>query len=802
MKAIKITLMLLILLTLDQSFPQKNKKDYPIRPVSFTAVKLTDSFWAPRLTLDHNITIPLAFRKSEETGRVKNFKIAGGLEEGKFCSQYPFDDSDVYKNIEAASYIIQVNHDKKLEAYVDTLIHFIEKAQEKDGYLYTNRTIDPKNAHVWAGSERWQHEEELSHELYNVGHMYEAAVAHYQATGKKSFLNVAIKNADLIDKVFGWGKLERVPGHQVIEMGLVKLYRVTGKEKYLKLAQFFIDKRGKGENQKYGDYAQMHKPFIEQDEAVGHAVRAEYLYSGATDVAALTGNQEYVKALDKIWNDIVNKKIYVTGGTGATGGNEGFGLPYDLPNLSAYCETCASVANVFWNQRMFQLKGESKYFDLLERVLYNSMLSGISLSGDRFFYPNPLASMGNHQRVEWFGCACCPPNITRTIASIPGYVYAVGEKGIFVNLFIQNNSTIEYKGQAINVKQTTNYPWDGKISISINPVKSSNFSVFIRIPGWALEKPMPGDLYTYKEKMNLPVELAVNNEEQKLDYGKGYAIINRNWKKGDTIFLGLPMPVRRVVADSKVMADKDRVSFQRGPLVYCAEGIDNPNQKAMNIVLDESAKFNTEFRPDLLNGIQIIKGTAKGTKKIGEDKIGVDEQEFTAIPYYAWANRGPQEMTVWFAEKPEKSNPIPYPTIAYTSTISASHSTATLKSITDQFEPVNSNDNSIPYYHWWPKKNSVEWIQFDFDKEEEISFSEIYWFDDEPSGGGCRIPESYKLFYRDGIDWKPVKNISEYKIEKDKFNRVNFDKVKTKGVRIEVKLQSNFASGIYEWVIK
>lgn len=802
MKTKKIVLFFTIIITLGQSYPQKIKKDYPIKPVPFTKVKLTDSFWAPRLTMDHNITIPLAFRKSEETGRVKNFKIAGGLEEGKFCSQYPFDDSDVYKNIEAASYIIQLNHDKKLEAYVDSLIYFIGKAQERDGYLYTNRTIDPKNTHEWAGSERWQHVEGLSHELYNVGHMYEAAVAHYQATGKKSFLNIAIKNADLIDKVFGWGKLERVPGHEVIEMGLVKLYRVTGKEKYLKLAQFFIDKRGKGENQQYGDYAQMHKPFIEQDEAVGHAVRAEYLYSGVTDVAALTGNQEYINALDKIWNDIVNKKIYITGGTGATGGNEGFGLPYDLPNLSAYCETCASVANVFWNQRMFLLKGESKYFDLLERILYNSMLSGISLSGDRFFYPNPLASMGNNQRVEWFGCACCPPNVTRTIASIPGYVYAVGEKGLFVNLFVQNNSEIEFKGQKINVRQTTDYPWNGKVEISVDPIKSSNFSVYIRIPGWALEKPMPGELYNYKEKFDQPVKLFVNGEEQKIVFEKGYAVIKKNWKKDDKIVLDLPMPVRQVVADQKVAADKDRISFQKGPLVYCAEGADNPNQKALNIVIDEDTKCNTEFRQDLLNGIQIIKGTAKGTKRISEEIMEAKEQEFLMIPYYSWANRGPNEMTVWFAEKPELSIPIPFSSIAYTSTISASHKTAALKSIADQLEPSNSNDHSIPYYHWWPKKNSTEWIQYDFAKEEEISISKIYWFDDEPIGGGCRIPESYKLYFLDGSDWKLVNNKNEYKVAKDKLSEIIFDKVKTKGIRIEVKLPENYASGIFEWVIK
>ncbi|RJP61861.1 MAG: glycoside hydrolase family 127 protein [Ignavibacteriales bacterium] len=796
--------MLVFSFCISSFFAQELKKDYPIKPVPFTKVKLTDKFWAPRIKTDKDVTIPLAFRKAEETGRIKNFKIAGGLEKGKFCTQFPFDDSDVFKNIEAASYILQIYPDASLDAYLDTLISYIGAAQEDDGYLFTNRTIDPDNMHEWVGKKRWEKTIQISHELYNVGHLYEAAAAHYLATGKRSLLNIALKNADLVCNDIGWGKLETVPGHPVIEMGLIKLYRITNDEKYLNQAKYFVDKRGTGETVKLGTgiYAQMHKPFFEQDSAVGHAVRAEYLYSGATDVAALTGDNVYVKALDKIWEDIVYRKMYITGGTGAQGEYEGFGPAYELPNLSAYCETCAQIADIFWNYRMFLLKGEAKYFDVLERILYNGFLSGISLSGDRFFYPNPLASMANYERSEWFGCACCPVNFTRTLPSIQGYVYATNEKGIYVNLFIQNNSEVEFRNQVINLNQQTNYPWNGKISVEVNPEKSEQFSFMVRIPGWAREEVVPGDLYSFKKKINLPVKIFVNDKEVSYKINNGYAEINREWNKGDKIMIDIPMPVREILANEKVAEDKDRIAIQRGPIVYCAEGIDNPNNRALNILIDNNPEYSTEFKNDLLNGVQVIKANAKGTKKITESEIGAFNQGVTLIPYYAWANRGMQEMNVWFATKSEITKPIPYPTIANTSKISSSHKQRNINSLNDQLEPANSNDHSIPYFHWWPKKDCTEWLQYDFAKEEEISSSSIYWFDDEPDSGGCRIPALYKLLYKSGEDWKPVEALNEYKIEKDKFNVVDFKKVKTTALRLEVTLKKDWASGVYEWIIK
>ncbi len=783
-------------------FAQTEKKDYQFKPVPFTEVRFTDNFWAPKLKTNKEVTIPIGFKKAEETGRVDNFKIAGGLEKGKFRSQYPFDDTDVYKTIEAASYSLQVSPDKKLEAYVDTLITYIAAAQEKDGYLYTNRTIDPAHPHEWAGTQRWEKVEELSHELYDAGHMYEAAVAHYLATGKRNFLNIAIKNADLIAKTFGWGKLEKVPGHEVIEMGLVKLYRVTNDEKYLNLAKFFIDKRGTGENQKYGEYAQMQKPFVDQTEAVGHAVRAGYLYSGAADVAALTGDKAYERALNKIWEDVVYKKLYLTGGTGAQGANEGFGNPYALPNSSAYCETCASISDVFWNERMFLLEGDSKYYDVLERTLYNGVISGVSLKGDKFFYPNPLASFGNTARSEWFECACCPPNLARLLPSLPGYVYATKGDDIYVNLFVQSEAKFDVNKSKITLKQKTNYPWDGNVLIEVYPEKPEEYTFNIRIPGWALKDAVPGDLYHFLDTSKKKIKILVNGTAVSYEMRHGYAVISKTWRKGDNISFILDMPIEKVAANSKVDADRNRIALQRGPIVYCAEGVDNPNKNVFDIVLDNDARLNAEYRSDMLNGVVEITGEAKSAVVDKEGKRELVRQKFTAIPYYAWNNRGPGQMTVWFAADAKAATPIYPPTIASLSKVTASHMTRALGAINDQLEPANSNDHTFPFYHWWPKKNSTEWVQYDFPKEEEVSLVKVYWFDDSPINGGCRVPQSWKVYYKDGDKWIPVKNKDEYKVEKDKYNEVRFDKVKTGALRLEVTLQPDWASGIHEWIVK
>ena len=646
--------------------------DYPIQPVPFTSVKLTDSFWAPRIKKNADVTIPIAFSYCESTGRVKNFEIAGGLDTGKFQTIYPFDDSDVYKIIEGASYSLQTYPDPGLSAYLDTLIWKIGLAQEDDGYLYTNRTIAEKHGgrglHEWASKNRWELDSVLSHELYNLGHLYEAAVAHYQATGKRTLLDIALKSADLVNRDFGWDRLKVYPGHQVIEMGLVKLYRITGEKKYLDLARFFLDVRGpKGQA-----YNQANKRVVDQTEAVGHSVRATYMYSGMADIAAIEKDGAYLNAITKIWEDLVYRKIYITGGIGATGGNEGFADPYVLPNMTAYCETCASIGDIFFNHRLFLLHGQAKYIDILEKTLYNSMLSGVSLSADRFFYPNPLESNGQHERSAWFGCACCPSNIARFVPAIPGYIYATADDDLYINLFISSNADIKLKGTNVKISQQANFPWDGHVEISVEPETTSKFSIKIRIPGWAVDEAIPGGLYKIGDKNDSGYQITVNGKKVDRVMENGYAEIERKWKTGDKMEIEFPMTVRTVVADERIKDDAGKVAVQRGPVIYCAEWPDNNTGNVLDLVIDKDSPFTTEFVPAFLNGTQIIKATGYQTKKrLGGEIEKLPRETVTLIPYALWNNRGPGQMMVWLPVRPESARPLPVPTVAWRSKVKA-----------------------------------------------------------------------------------------------------------------------------------
>ncbi|MCX6552526.1 MAG: glycoside hydrolase family 127 protein [Acidobacteria bacterium] len=642
--------------------PEVTRADYPTSPVPLIDVTFTDTFWAPRIETVRTVTIPAAFKQSEETGRIRNFEIAGGLATGAFCSRYAFDDSDVYKIIEGASYALATRPDPALDTYLDGVIAKIAKAQEPDGYIYTARTIDPAKTMPMAGKERWINEEE-SHELYNAGHLYEAAVAHAQATGKKTLLDVALKNADLVCRVFNLKGRRAVPGHQEIEIGLVKLYRLTGNRTYLDQAAFFLDQRGRADGHKlYGEYAQDHKPVADQTEAVGHSVRAAYMYSAMADVAALTGNTAYVAALDKLWDNVVSKKLYLTGGIGATGAWEGFGPDYDLPN-SAYAETCASIANALWNHRMFLLKQDGRYMDVYERAVYNAMLSGLSLSGDRFFYPNPLLSMGQHERSPWFACACCPSNLPRFILSVPGHAYAVDGADVFVNLYVQGRATIKTNAGAFGFEVKTNYPWAGDVRLVVTSAPPEAISVHWRVPGWAQGHPVPGDLYRDAPPARADVTLQVNSQPApSLAIEKGYLSWRRTWKAGDAIDLHLPMAVRRVVAHPAVKADEGRVAVERGPLVYTAEFVDNGG-RVTNLVLDDATPLATQARPDLLGGITLVTGRATALRTQGGSTVKA-EVPLTLIPYYAWAHRGKGEMVVWLARKEGMATPAPEPTLA------------------------------------------------------------------------------------------------------------------------------------------
>lgn len=779
--------------------------DYPVEPVSFSNVQLTDQFWLPRLETNRKVTIPYDFKKCEETFRIDNFAVAGGLKKGSFRG-IRYNDSDVFKVMEGAAYSLSTYHDPKLESYMDSLISLVAAAQEDDGYLFTARTINPDTLISNTGETRWSLLKQ-SHELYNIGHMYEAAVAYYEATGKRNFLDVATKSADLICKVFGPGEnqLHEVPGHQEIEIGLVKLFRVTGKQKYLDMAKYFLDQRGNEENRTlytYGVdgsnkvYTQDHLPVVKQCFAEGHAVRAAYMYSGMTDIAALTGDKDYKNAVETLWENVVYKKLYITGGIGSMHSGEAFGPDYYLPNLSAYNETCAAIANILWNQRMFLFTGDAKFIDVLERTLYNGFLSGVSLSGNTFFYPNPLESDGGHQRAPWFDCSCCPTNVARFLPSLPGYIYAHKNNQLFVNLFIGNDAEIDMEFGKLNIIQVTNYPWDGMVNIELFPEIEKEFTVSLRIPSWAGDKPTPGDLYSFVNSANENILIKINEEPIKANIVNGYALITRRWKANDKIQLELPMPVRKIIAHEMVEDDIDKMAFSRGPLVYCAEWVDNGG-RARNILIDKELEFKMSTQEDLLNGIQMLHSDAYAVSLDGNSKLLTKKQALNLIPYYSWAHRGNGEMTVWLPFTEKAANPTFPPTIASESKISASYVYDRISALNDQIHPKNSNDQEIPRFTFWSHKGTTEWVQLDFKKPTSIAYFHIYWFDDGPDGG-CRLPKNWSAFYLSGDEWKEVNKNGEYPILKDRLNTIEISPVTTAAVRIEIELQEGFSGGILE----
>ncbi len=794
---------------------------YPITPVPFTSVKVSEnSFWGQRLETSRKVTIPLAFGKCESEGRYKNFERAAHPSDSYDVSKLmplSFDDTDPYKTIEGASYILQTYPDKQLEAYLDSIIDIIGKAQEPDGYLYTARTQNPKNPHFWAGSKRWEKEEDLSHELYNLGHMVEGAVAHWQATGSRKFLDIACRYADCVVREVGAkpGQACVVPGHQIAEMALCKLYLATGKKEYLDEAKFFLDYRGKTEIKQ--EYSQSHKPVVEQDEAVGHAVRAAYMYAGMADVAALTGDTAYIHAIDRIWDNIVTKKLYITGGIGATNNGEAFGANYELPNMSAYAETCAAIGNVYVNYRLFLLHGDSKYFDVLERTLYNGLISGVSMDGGGFFYPNPLESMGQHQRQAWFGCACCPSNICRFLPSLPGYVYAVKDRNVYVNLFLDNSSALKVAGKSVKLSQQTNYPWDGDITVSVTENKAGAFDLKIRIPGWVKGQPVPTDLYYYSDGKRLGYTIKVNGQDAAATVtADGYYTISRKWKKGDKVSIHFDMETRTVRANSKVEADRGQVAIERGPIVYCAEWPDN-NFDIMSVLLNQDPQISLSTMPDgsfiadsLKSVLSLYKSqnvvtlsTDVQSLKFGADgKLTVSDQTLKLIPYFAWAHRGNGNMKVWLPQDVRAVRPNAPATLAAQAKVEFSAPVPARSSLTDGLVPADENDRSIPYCHWWPKQNSTEWITYTFEEAKEIKSSTVYWYDDQP-WGGCKVPDSWKIYYQDEAGaWHPVVEPDAYPTKRGLPCTVNFAPVKTKAVKLEFRQPEHQSCGLFEWSVK
>ena len=782
----------------------KQSPTAPIQEVSFTQVHLNDGFWSPRIEINRTVSIPSAFHECEVNGRFDNFAIAAGLIKGEHRGDFSFDDTDPYKVIEGASYSLAVHYDAKLDHYLDSVINIIAQAQEPDGYLTTCVTNKCTRLSGWWGTRKW--EKINSHELYNSGHLIESAVAHYRATGKKTFLNVAIKNADLVCKTFGpnEGQIHRPGGHPIIEMALCKLYKVTGNKKYLEGAKYFVDETGRcTDGHRPSEYSQDHMPILRQEEIVGHAVRAGYLYSGVADVAALTGDKAYQEALKRIWENMSSKKLFITGGIGSRPQGEGFGPNYELNNHTAYCETCAAIANVYWNYRMFLATGESKYIDVCERALYNNVLSGVSLSGDKFFYDNPLESDGEHERQKWFGCACCPGNITRFVASVPGYIYARQGKDIFVNLYAQGKAKIGN----IELEQTTDYPWDGKIRIKVTK-GSGKFAIKLRVPSWLKTSPTNNDLYQYQDKAKT-YSVSVNGKALYPE-NRDYIEISRSWKKGDTIELDFPMDVRRIVANDNAEDDRGKVAFERGPIVFCLEGADQTDHKVFNKYILDSAPVSAHFEQDLLNGVMVLEGSAKELQQDGE----VKDVKFRAIPYSTWNNRGGEQMEVWIANTPMAAVATPLPTIASKAQTFCNRGpiqndapeTAPVDSwaggANDQWEPKRSSDTSKPYHYWWLKQGTTEAITYQFDQAYEVSNVQVYWLDFDHYDGNFRTPESWSLYYKDAKgEWQEVEGHTAYTVRKDCYNSVDFTPVKTTGLKILAKLQKGESGGVLEWKV-
>lgn len=757
--------------------------------VPFTAVKFTDSFWAPRIETNRQKSLPHNFQWCENTGRIANFAKAGKWMQGEFQGIY-FNDSDVYKVLEGASYSLAQHPDPALEQTVDQVIAKIAAAQQPDGYLNTYFTLKEPD-------KRWT-DLPVKHELYCAGHLFEAATAHYRATGKRTLLDVAIRLADHIDRTFGPDKRYGVPGHEEIELALVKLYEVTGHERYLDLARFFLDIRGDSSKRKIaGPYLQDHMPVRQQREIVGHAVRAMYLYSGVADMASYTGDAGFFETMRYLWDDVVLRKMYVTGGIGARHQGEAFGDPYELPNDTAYCETCAAIGLALWSHRMTLLHADAQYADVLERTLYNGVLAGIGMDGKQFFYVNPLASSGKHHRQPFFDCACCPSNVVRLVPSLPGYVYAQDGRSLYINLYVAGTAELALGQGRLQITQQTQYPWDGAVKLSVDPAEPRSFTVRLRIPAWSSS-----------------ARLAVNGQEvTPLAIEKGYASLTRTWKPGDSIELDLPMEIRRIEAHPAIAADRGRVALQRGPIVYCFEGVDNQDA-VRRIILARDPQLKAEHRPDLLGGVTTIEGTDRSGRKI------------LAVPYYAWDHRKPGEMAVWVWQdgklrKPQLDDPTWQqklyraldpktlgPSIELTPmeqcTPSASHChvSDTVLALNDGVLPKDSCDEHIPRLTWWDHRGTAEWAQYDFDSPQKLSAVEVYWFDDGRLKQGCRVPKSWRVVYRDHDQWKPVAGASPYGTAQDRFNRVTFQPVETTALRLEVQLDDSWSGGILEWKVE
>lgn len=761
-----------------------------LRAVPFTDVKITDAFWSARQETNRFASIPVNLENLEKAGNLQNFRLAAkGAREGY---QGPvFMDSDAYKALEAASYSLATHPDPALERQLDDIIATLAAAQQPDGYLNTYFIVKEPDKR-WTNLRDW-------HELYCAGHLFEAAVAHFQATGKRNFLNVAIKLADNIDSVFGPPpKRMGYPGHPEIELALIKLWRVTGERRYFELARFFVENRGRklfAEEHKTpldrydGSYWQDDVPIYEHRNIKGHAVRAAYLMSGTTDVAAETGDARLLAMLNRVWRNTTERNMYITGGIGPSAHNEGFTVDYDLPNATAYQETCATVALAQWSHRLALLYGDAKYADVVERALYNGVLAGVSQDGTKFFYVNPLESNGKHHRQPWFGCACCPPNVARTIASLGGYAYAVSDDALWVNLYIQGSMKVKIAGVPVELEVTTDYPWDGKVTLKPRLTKPAKFQLRLRLPAWCNEP---------KLRVNSKIEINPWIE-------KGYAVLDREWKKGDKVELELPMPVQRIAANPKVKSNENLLAIQRGPVVYCIE--EDGRGSLSSLFLPANAELKPAKCGSWFGGAGVIGilGVAQEAKQhtwhreLYQAVAPGREVNFTATPYCLWDNRKPGPMKVWLPVAPSTQLPGGLERHAQV-TMSFANDNCQPQGVNDGIEPKSSGEQPAALCHWWPHNGTTEWVQYTWPKRVTIAGAEVYWFDDT-GRGNCRLPAAWEIQYLDGNDWKPVKAKGNYDVNKDGWCGVTFLPVNTTAFRLSVKLQQGWAAGVHEWKV-
>jgi len=777
----------------------------PLTPVPFQRVAIHDAFWSPWLERNRTVTLEACLDKCDETGRIANFARAGGLESGPHQGLL-FNDSDVYKILEGAAYTLHVHPDPALEARVDAIVDQIAAAQEDDGYLNTYvQLVDP--------SLRWKNIRH-GHELYCAGHLIEAAVAYWQATGKRKLLDVAIRFADRIDADFGPGKRLDPPGHEELELALLKLAKVVPPrdgERYVKLSQFFIEQRGRPEGRElFGEYAQDHIPVREQREVAGHAVRAMYLYCGMADLAAVTGDRSLLDTLEDVWTDIVERKMYLTGGIGSSAGNEGFTKPFDLPNDTAYAETCAAIGMVLWNQRMYLATGEARYVEILERALYNGALAGMGLSGDRFFYENPLGSKGDHHRVPWFDCSCCPSNLVRFLPSLGERIYATRDDSeLWISLFVASETTVELEGVPVKVRIETDYPWDGKVVVHVDPERPVEFTLNVRIPGWVGEDGvrllrLGHERYARSEgTAEQSITLGVAAEAR----GEGaFDRFRRTWKAGDRVELAIPLEARRVYADERVQADRGRTALVRGPLVYAAEAVDNP-AGVRNQVLAPQTEVSAVLDQELLGGVVQLRASGPVvTGRAGTTRLTQPDAPFTLIPYAFWDNREPGDMVVWLpesvalAEVPGEGEVLEQNGVL----IAASHCWRgdTLLALNDGELPASSGDHAIPRQTFWDHRGTGEWLEYRFDAPRKLARSRVYWFDDT-GRGSCRTPAAWRVEIETAEGWKPVELVarSSYGLGRDAFQEVGFAAVETAAVRLVVELQPGSSAGVLEWEV-